>query len=113
MDKQPLKQRQEQVEKLLNTFSKFTDYKHGAKNPYCSWLNDNPLLTPEAVVRFLYFWYPVSRHQPQILLRCTAAYPDWKDRKLMMQNYLEEDGMVKDGDEPHYDLLEKLINKLG
>jgi len=63
--------------------------------------------------RFFNYWYPVSRHQPQILLRIAAAYPEWKDRQLVIKNYIEEDGMVKAGHEPHYVLLEKLIVKLG
>lgn len=109
---EPLEERQRQAEVLLDEFSQFTEYKHSAFNPYRNWLNTNPTLTTEQVVNFLCFWYPVSRHQPQILLRCTAAYDEWTDRKLMMQNYLEEDGMVKQGHEPHYDLLQRLINKL-
>lgn len=59
------------------------------------------------------FWYPVSRHQPQILLRIAAAFPDWSDRKLLMANYLEEDGQLGDNQHPHYVLLEQLINALG
>ena len=107
-----LQERQRKAEGLLDTFSKFTEYKHGAKNPYRTWLNTNPILTIEQVVKFICFWYPVSRQQPQILLRCTAAYEKWNDRKLMMQNYLEEDGMLKAGQDPHYYLLQQLIKKL-
>jgi hypothetical protein len=107
-----LLERQREAEGYLDTFSKFTEYKHGTKNPYRSWLNTNPVLTIEQVVKFICFWYPVSRQQPQILLRCTASYDKWNDRKLMMQNYKEEDGMVNEGQEPHYYLLQQLIKKL-
>lgn len=107
-----LHERINKAESLLDTFSEYTDYRHSAHNPYRQWLASNPVLTPEQVFSFLSYWYPVSRHQPQILLRCTSAFPEWSDRKLMMQNYLEEDGMVKDGHEPHYDLLQRLMKKL-
>lgn len=108
-----LDERKKRAESLLDTFSKFTEYKHSSHNPYRRWLESNPDLTPEKIVKFLCFWYPVSKYQPQILLSVAASYPDWKDRKLIMMNYIEEDGMGKEGDEPHYDLLEKLIKKLG
>lgn len=103
----------EKATALLDVFSKFTEYRHGTRNPYRDWLDTDTSLAPELVVRFLCFWYPVSRRQPQILLRCAAAFPDHADRKLIMQNYLEEDGLIEAGHNPHYDLLEKLINKIG
>ena len=62
---------------------------HGSKS--------KPLLEPDAMYRFFNYWYPVSRHQPQILLRIAAAYPDWTDRGLIMQNYWEEDGQGQNG----------------
>lgn len=108
-----LKEKQEKAVTLLDAFSEFTEYKHGARNPYLSWLGSLSTLDPESVVRFLCFWYPVSRHQPQILLHCAAAHPDRADRESIMRNYWEEDGLVNPGDDPHYDLLEKLIRKLG
>lgn len=107
-----LQEKRKRAEHLLDTFSNFTEYKHGIHNPYWKWLNTNPNLSVKQVVAFLCFWYPISRHQPQILLHCASAYNVWADRKLMMQNYLEEDGMVREGDDPHYMLLQMLINKL-
>jgi hypothetical protein len=104
---------QDKAEGYLDLFSEFTAYKHRKQNPYLSWLLSGPRLDPDAMYLFFNFWYPVSRHQPQILLRIAAAFPNWNDRRLIMNNYLEEDGMVKVGDDPHYDLLEKLIVKLG
>ncbi|HEX3096024.1 MAG TPA: hypothetical protein VHQ20_02805 [Patescibacteria group bacterium] len=104
---------QEKAEGYLNLFSKFTLYKHRKLNPYLDWLLSGPDLDPDAMCLFFNFWYPVSRHQPQILLRFAAAFPDWHDRKLIMGNYLEEDGLVNVGDDPHYVLLEQLIVKLG
>ena len=104
---------QAKAEGYLDKFAEFTAYKHRRHNPYLAWLKSKPLLEPDAMYRFFNYWYPVSRHQPQILLRIAAAYPDWTDRGLIMQNYWEEDGRAKPGDEPHYDLLEQLIVKLG
>jgi hypothetical protein len=108
-----LEEQQVKAEGFLDRFSHFTTYKHRGMNPYLCWLNSNPSLKPDAMYRFFNFWYPVSRHQPQILLRIAAAYPEWRDRKLIIKNYIEEDGMLKDGDDPHYDLLDALIKKLG
>jgi hypothetical protein len=42
-----------------------------------------------------------------------SAYPDWSDRHLIYLNWVEEDGMVKEDDNPHYDLHENLIVSLG
>lgn len=108
-----LEEQQVKAEGFLDRFSQFTTYKHRGLNPYLGWLNSTPYLKPDAMYRFFNFWYPVSRHQPQILLRIAAAYPEWRDRKLIIQNYIEEDGMLKNGDDPHYDLLDALIKKLG
>ena len=108
-----LKERQLKAESYLDWFSQFTNYKHRALNPYLIWLTSNPKLSSDVVYRFFNFWYPVSRHQPQILFRIAAAYPEWKDRKLIHDNLVEEDGHAKPGDYPHYDLLEELIIKLG
>src|SRR4051812_30678428 len=108
-----LAEQQAKAEGFLDRFSQFTTYRHRGANPYLSWLNSSPSLQSDAMYRFFNFWYPVSRHQPQILLRIAAAYPDWKDRRLIIKNYIEEDGMLRDGDDPHYDLLEALIKKLG
>jgi hypothetical protein len=105
--------KQAKAEGYLDRFAQFTAYKHRTHNPYLAWLKSKPFLEPDAMYRFFNYWYPVSRHQPQILLRIAAAYPDWTDRGLIMQNYWEEDGRAKPGDEPHYDLLEQLIEKLG
>src|SRR4029077_20770714 len=55
---------------------------------------------------------PCPARHPQILLKCAAAYPDQPDREQIMNNYLEEDGLVHPGDDPHYDLLQMLINKI-
>lgn len=108
-----LTERQQKAESYLDLFSKFTVYKHRGLNPYLNWLKSNPKLEADAIYRFLNFWYPVSRHQPEILWRIGAAYPDWIDRHYVMLNLIEEDGHVKISDNPHYDLLEALIVKLG
>ncbi len=108
-----LVERQAKAESYLDRFSQFTNYKHLGLNPYLKWLRSNPKLNPDVVYRFFNFWYPVSRHQSQILFRIAAAYSDWKDRRLIFDNLVEEDGHVKPGDYPHYDLLEELIIKLG
>lgn len=105
--------RREKALALLDTFSRFTGYKHGLDNPYRRWLSGLDRLDRDAVRRFLCAWYPVSRHQPQILYLCMAAYPDWADRRGLWENIGEEDGLMHPGDDPHYDLLEQLINKLG
>src|SRR3989344_9537604 len=98
---------------LLDHFSAFTSYKHGKDNPYLKWLARNPPLSVRAVFDFFNFWYPLSRRQPQILLRCAAEHSEQADRSLIMLNYREEGGLVKLGDQPHYSLLENLIFKLG
>ena len=101
------------AESYLDRFSQFTSYTHRGANTYLQWLRSIRRLEPVAMYRFLNYWYPVSRHQPQILLRIAAAYPEWADRVLIFLNYVEEDGMAKPGDDPHYVLLERLIVELG
>jgi hypothetical protein len=110
----PLVSTQQKAEALLDLFSELIKggYEHGSNNPYRKWLETNPSLTIKQVVDFLCFWYPVSRHQPQILLQCIAAYPRWNQRKINMLNYLEEDAMMTEGHDPHYFLLQQLIKKL-
>lgn len=108
-----LDERQAKAEAYLDRFAGLTEYRHRSHNPYLNWLKANPRLEPDFMYRFFNYWYPVSRHQPQILLRIAAAYPDWGDRKLIVNNYIEEDGMVRPGDDPHYVLLEEFIVKLG
>lgn len=108
-----LKKRQMKAESFLDWFSQFTNYRHRGLNQYLNWLKSKPKLEPDVVYRFFNFWYPVSRHQPQILFKIAAAYPEWADRKLIHDNLVEEDGHAKLGDQPHYDLLEELIIKLG
>jgi len=108
-----LRERQAKAEAYLDRFSEFTEYRHRRHNPYLNWLKSGPRLEPDFMYRFFNYWYPVSRQQPQILLRIAAAYPEWSDRKLIANNYIEEDGMKKAGDHPHYLLLEQFIVKLG
>lgn len=108
-----LEARQRKAESYLDLFSKYTNYQHRKLNPYLRWLKSSPSLKSDSVYHFMNFWFPVSRHQPQILWKIMAAYPDWEDRHLIFQNAWEEDGHIKPGDNPHYDLLEKLIVKLG
>lgn len=108
-----LAEQQAKAELYLDRFSLFTDYQHRGQNPYLNWLKTNPLLKAAAMNKFFNIWHPVSRHQPQMLLQIAAACPDWRDRYFIMKNYLEEDGMVKLGDDPHYVLLEQLIIELG
>ena len=108
-----LPERQAKAEAYLDRFGQFTEYKHRRHNPYLAWLRTNPQLRPDFMYRFFNYWYPVSRHQPQILLGIAAAYSEWTDRRLIINNYIEEDGMVRSGDDPHYVLLERFIEKLG
>ena len=108
-----LREQQAKAESYLDRFAQFTNYKHRGQNPYLRWLNAEPTLGRTSMYRFFNYWYPVSRHQPQILLRIAAAYPEWSDRSLIMKNYLEEDGMREGGHDPHYVLLERLIVELG
>ena len=98
---------------LLDTFAAHTRYRHGDANPHLARLRAATSLERERVIAFLCTWWSFSRRTPQILLNAAAAYPEWSDRGLIMQNYLEEDGRMNPGDEPHYDLLERLIHKLG
>src|SRR5882762_4826032 len=73
---------QRKAEALLARFTEIVpEEKHGTHNPYLKWLNTNPVLTIGQVVDFLKFWYPVSRHQPQILLLCMSAFIGHNDRK--------------------------------
>jgi hypothetical protein len=112
---EPLQVRQQKAEVLLENFSKYAEeagYWTGSKNPYRKYLESNPTLTTKQIVDFICFWFPISRHQPQILLQCIAAYPRWNDRKINMPNYTEEDAMLTEGYDPHYFLLEELIWKL-
>jgi hypothetical protein len=99
--------------RLLAVFSRFADYEHGEANPFLQWLRRRSWLDPRDVIRFYCYWYPVSRRQPQLLLRCASAFPEQPDRACIMRNYWEEDGLVRDGDDPHYDLLKQLIRSLG
>jgi hypothetical protein len=108
-----LEKQQAKAESYLDRFSHFTDYQHRGQNPYLNWLKTDPQLTAADMNKFFNIWHPVSRHQPQILLQIAAVFPDWRDRYFIMKNYLEEDGMVKQGDDPHYVLLERLIIELG
>jgi hypothetical protein len=108
------RQQRSKAEAYLELFSPFAGgYEAREKNPYLNWMKTNPRLEPEAMYKFLNRWYPVSRHQPQMLLRIAAAYPEWRDRSFVMANFTEEDGRAKVGDDPHYFLLERLIVKLG
>lgn len=102
------------AQSFLARFSALTDgYRHGNDNPYLSWLGTSPQLRIQDIATFLGWWFPVSRRQPQILLRLAAAFPLQSDREPIIRNYLEEDGLNSPGDSPHYVLLEDLIQKLG
>lgn len=103
--------RQQQANRLLDRFAAYTAYRHGSSNRYIKWLESKPTLTVDQVVRFLMFWYPVSRHQPQILLQCMVNFSRWNDRLSVLPNWFEEDGMGP-GQDPHYFLLQELIKKL-
>ena len=105
--------RQRKAEAYLDLFSQWTSYKHRGLNPYLKWLKSGPNLKPDAIYRFFNFWWPISRHQPQILWKIGSIYPDWSDRNYVMKNLIEEDGHVKAGDNPHYDLLTNLIVDIG
>lgn len=102
----------ERANALLDQFSALTVYQHGTSNPHLALLARTPTLELRKVLEFLCIWYSFSRRTPQILLYCAASYFNQADRKLIMVNYAEEDG-VGDGMDPHYDLLEALIEKMG
>jgi hypothetical protein len=103
----------ERAQQYLAHFAGFTSYLHGEANPHLQWLETMESIPREAAIDFLSAWYSFSRRTPQILLACASAWPDVEDRACMMANYLEEDGLLKRGDAPHYVLLEQLIEKLG
>lgn len=109
----PFRSQHARAGELLDWFSSFAGYLHGENNPYLTWLHNLQSITREQAIDFLCVWYSVSRHQPQILLRVAASFHKWEDRVAIMRNYIEEDGLGKYGDEPHYFLLEQLIGKLG
>jgi len=136
----PLPERQAWAQSLLDEFSAYTEYKNGAKNPYLRWLDEriDKLrshqqqleqahdrdhryhgacaeygISSKHVVDFMNFWYPVSRHQPQILLRCAAALSDREEQRwIVLGNYLEEIGFNKEEYDAHYTLLEQLMKKM-
>jgi hypothetical protein len=102
-------ERRKLAEALLKRFEQFTKYEQGASNRYLQWLRTVLSLSPEQVVSFLNAWYPISRHQPQILLFLTSLFPDHADRlRMFIGNIQEEDGYQK-GYDPHYDLLGKVL----
>jgi Iron-containing redox enzyme len=101
------------AEGFLQQFGQHVAYEHRGRNRHLTWLKSYPTLPPDALFRFFCFWAPVSFHQPQILLKIAGAYSDWKDRRLIMLNYLEEEGMTKEGHHPHHVLLQHLLAKLG
>lgn len=120
----PLESRQKEANALLDFFGQFTAYKHGKNNPYLEWLDSRlekfyrtdsrSAISGADVVKFMNFWYPISRHQPQILLRCAAAMSDREEqRKIVMGNYEEEMGFNHEGNDAHYTLLEQLMLKVG
>ena len=99
---------------VLDEFAGYSAYRHGKANPHLKWLTSVERLPAVRVIDFLNFWYPVSRHQPQILLLCASAFPERDDRRHIIEwNYLEEDGLAKTSHDAHYDLLAQLITKLG
>ena len=133
LDGIPLDDRQKRANELLDFFSQFTKYKHGKDNPYLQWLDKRLAgfyegtdckerdyargtygIAGQDVAKFMNFWYPVSRHQPQILLRCAAALPDKEEQgRIVIGNYLEEIGLNVKGALAHYTLLEQLMEKVG
>jgi hypothetical protein len=105
--------RQRKAAFYLDHFAALTSYRHGGRNPYLAWLRSGPKLPHDFLIRFFNYWYPVSRHQPQILLQIASAFSRQADRRLVMRNYFEEDGMAAEHHDPHYDLLENFIERLG
>lgn len=103
----------EKAAMLLDAFAQFTGWKHGVNNPYLHRLRTIRQLTRESVIEFLCIWHSFSKRAPRMLLSCAAAYPVRSDREKIWPNYVEEDGLARPGDDPHYDLLEQLIEKLG
>lgn len=104
----------ETADALLYRFAMWTEYQHGANNAALRELegSDAPI-SPEHAVDFLNVWYAFSRRTPQVLLRAASAFLEREDRRLVMQNYIEEDGLTQPEHVPHYDLLELLIGKMG
>lgn len=134
LDRMPLVERQKLANKFLGFFGQFTKYKHDKDNPYLQWLDKkiddrrtresyldchersmlSEEISPSEVVAFMNFWYPVSRHQPQILLRCASALSGLEEhRRIVLGNYMEEIGFTQKGYDPHYILLERLMKKIG
>lgn len=106
-------ERWKRAEALLDEFAQFGAEPRGNRNEYLLWLRQADSISSEKALRFLCIWYSVSRHQPQMLLHVAAAFHAWEERKGIMANYIEEDGQAKAGDDPHYVLLQQLIEKMG
>ncbi len=109
----PAEEHEKRAAALLDTFSQFTGYRHGAGNPYLQRLGTIKQLTRSSVIEFLCIWHSFSKRAPQMLLFCAAAYTEQSEWDLIMKNFLEEAGLVRPGDDPHSDLLKQLIEKLG
>lgn len=103
--------RARELQKQFEEF--YPDWVYGSDNPHLRWVQTRSHLNVEDVVQFFNAWRPLSRHQPQILLLLASAFPEHADRKpFIKRNYLDEDG-IEDGMDPHYELLDQLIRKLG
>lgn len=101
------------AEELLAHFGRWTEYKHGADNDLIPQLEAVDELPLERAVHFLNAWWGFSYCTPRVLLRCAAAFPDVEDRAAIMQNYIEEDGLARPGDDTHHVLLQKLVQSMG
>jgi hypothetical protein len=109
---------QEEIERradeLLNQFASLPPhYASGRANPHLRWLKGIDRLSPEAVVHFFNAWRPLSVHQPQILALLLSAFDDPQVRRKIGEDNLREEDGWQDGHDPHFRLLDNLIEKLG
>jgi hypothetical protein len=103
-----------QAHELLDLFSTFPPhYLHGPADPYLRWLRSLDRLPVEHIIQFFNSWRPLSRHQPQLLLLLASAFDDPIIQKLVIKGNAEEEGGWNEGHDPHWVLLDRLIEKLG
>lgn len=102
------------AEELLNQFASLPPhYERGPKNSHLRWLKGIDRLSPKAVVHFFSAWRPLSVHQPQILALLLSAFADPSIRRNIGEHNLREEDGWQDGHDPHFALLDNLIEKLG
>ena len=104
----------DRANQLLDSFAKFPPhYLHGTEDSHFRWLQSVKNLPVESAVRFFNVWRPLSRHQPQLLLLLASVFSDPLIQKKIIKGNAEEEGGWNDGHDPHWVLLDQLIQRLG